>query len=126
MVVASPSGSGIASTINIPDQTAFILEPGVILKLQNGNIDISGNGAVLQINGTESLPVRLTSYKDDSLGGDTNEDTDNSVPTGGDWGGIVFRDGSEDGLSIINFAEIQYAGGAVPSGLGDRLSLIHI
>ena len=126
LVVASPSGSGVASTINIPDQTAFILEPGVILKLQNGNIDISGNGSVLQINGTESLPVRLTSYKDDSLGGDTNEDTDNSVPTGGDWGGIVFRDGSEDGLSIINFAEIQYAGGAVPSGLGDRFDPIYL
>ena len=54
--------------------------------------------------------VYFTSLKDDSLGGDTNDDEDATMPAQGDWGGIVFEDSSKDHLCYMRAFAIRYSG----------------
>ena len=90
---------------------------------------------------TRSTSRRTTTPR---VGGATNNNPD-TTPHPGDWGGIVFRNydhaiasqqqtasrstaslvgpnggdaisGAQDAMSILNFADIRYAGGAVPQG----------
>src|SRR5579871_220039 len=58
--------------------------------------------------------ITITSAKDDNFGnpGDTNKDGTQTVPAVGDWGGIVFEQGS-DTTSVINYCRLKY--GNVPS-----------
>ena len=112
---------------------------------------VQNQGSALQALGTATDPVTFTSYNDASIGGATNANPDTS-PFAGDWGGIVFRNydetnaaqkvsfpvdgilvgpnggaaatGASDVMSIINDANIRYAGGAVPQGSSDFLSAV--
>jgi len=54
--------------------------------------------------------IVITSAKDDNFGnpGDTNKDGTQTTPVKGDWGGIVFEQGS-DTTSILNYCRFQYA-----------------
>ena len=50
---------------------------------------------------TPTQVVNFTSYKNDAIGGDTNHDSTNTAPAGGDWGGLVFRNFDEQATSTI-------------------------
>ncbi len=77
------------------------LEAGVVVKSDGWSLDLCG----LATNGTVDRPVVFTSYKDDSVGGDTNGDGP-SVGTACDWPGITLQDCS--GSQVTN-ASIRYA-----------------
>lgn len=61
----------------------------------------------MEIQGTPQQPVILTSSKDDSAGGDTNEDGNSTVPAAGDWWGIFLNAWGATG-SLEN-VDIRYA-----------------
>jgi subtilisin-like proprotein convertase family protein/methionine-rich copper-binding protein CopC len=131
--VIEPPGGGLDGTVRIPGFTTMVVEPGTVIKLRAANIDVGGPvaqlaaGAALQLRGEGTIrPIIVTSLKDDQIGGDTNGDGNNSVAQAADWGGIVFRDGSDDTLSIINHALITYGGGPVPRALGPRWDAIYL
>ena len=58
--------------------------------------------------GTSDAPIVFTSYRDDSVGGDSNNDARNSLPSEGDWEAIYLNAGSD--ASILDHVEIRYAG----------------
>jgi hypothetical protein len=98
------------------------LQPGLVVKMGLANLSVGGNGATLVIDSDLEIDeprVVLTSLLDDARGPggrahDTNNDQGSIQPLPGDWGGIVLSSGSS---SIINGAEIQYAGNLrVPVG----------
>ena len=110
---------GASSTLNI--------SPGSIIKFGTaGQMIVEGS---LVINGTESAKVYLTSLKDDSIGGDTNNDGVVSAPAPMDWNGVEFKSGSTGNIS---YAVMQYAGGfngisrAVIYNLGGDLTFNNI
>ena len=84
----------------IPGGVTVMIDEGAIFKLSAANIDagttsqgINENGAALQVLGTPLRNVFFTSFRDDTLGGDTAGVT--PPPQGGEWGGLVFRNDSD-------------------------------
>jgi len=90
--------------INGSDDT-LVMDPGVIIKASSSRELQIFNGSRLDINGTLGNRVYLTSYKDDSIGGDTNNDGSTNG-SAGDWVGIELRGAN---AHVIEFAYISYA-----------------
>ncbi|HWE38007.1 MAG TPA: Ig-like domain-containing protein [Isosphaeraceae bacterium] len=138
---------------SVPADTTMVFTAGTSLKLFNASLYVQNQGSALQLDGTGNQPTQqviFTSYLNDAVGGDTNHDGSNTTPRGGDWGGIVFRNfdqvgrtdtfavdgtlknaqggaaiaGSDEGMSILEFANISFAGGAVPATNGFRFDAV--
>ncbi|MCA9012357.1 MAG: DVUA0089 family protein, partial [Planctomycetaceae bacterium] len=116
---------GDGATLEVPKDTTLMIDAGAVIKLMSANIDAGtsavgtdrSNGAI-QILGTPGRPVYLTSFLDDSRGGDSDGVTDPKDLKGGNWGGVVFRDTSDyesEGIFLnnVNKAHIKYGGGLV-------------
>ncbi|XWN38428.1 MAG: right-handed parallel beta-helix repeat-containing protein [Balneola sp.] len=80
----------------------------------------------LRVLGTETEPVIFTSYNDDSAGGDSNNDGNNTVPDRGQSAQIQFRASSLDSANLVKNTEFRYpnnpirfinAGGTIDSSL---------
>ena len=94
--------------LTVPVYTFLTIDPGVIVKFAS-NAGIVVDGA-LTANGTTAEKIVFTSLKDDSYGGDTNNDGSNSIPLNGDWRGITFNDSFFESSSRVNNVRIRYAG----------------
>ena len=97
----------IIDSVTVGTDVSLTVTPGGIVKFNSGR-SLIVNGA-LRILGTDGNQVYLTSYRDDTVGGDTNG---NGATTGarGDWRMIQFTDFSNDATSLIDHAEIRYGG----------------
>ena len=127
------------STLKLSNASLFVQNQGIALQALGG---ANPNDRVV-----------FTSFADDTVSGDTNRDGAGTTPRGGDWGGIVFRNfddsipgrtttqfpvdgnlqgptgqlavsGADDAMSIINYANVRYGGGAVPATQGVRYDAI--
>ena len=118
------------SNINVPRGVTLMVDAGTSIKFRNSSITqgsaapgVDRSGSAIQILGTNDQFVHLTSFQDDSFGGDT--DNLPALPRPGDWGGIVFANDidAEAGrfdyedqsifLNYVNHADIEFAGGSV-------------
>src|SRR5262249_12596326 len=131
--------------------TLLAFAAGSTIKLQNASLYVQNQGAALQTLGTATNPVNFTSYNDASIGGPPNNKP-HTKPHAGDSGGITFRNydeagkanqttfpvdgilaglnggpavsGADDAMSLINFTNIRFGGGAVPQGSSSFYSAI--
>ena len=123
--------------VQIPADVTMMIDAGAILKFQDANIEVGSSsqgiyydGAALQVLGTPLEQVHFRSFRDDSIGGDS--DGSSSGESGGDWGGLVFRDDSDyEDLGIflnwVGWADIQHGGGKVMVGaIEDTYTSIHL
>lgn len=92
---------------SIPAGNSLTCEAGVILKLDEG-VNLWINGTII-VEGTLLDPVTFTSYKDDSVGGDTNNDDTITSPNPGDWDYIMIQ--GINNSSSFNYCEFYYGGG---------------
>lgn len=94
-------------TLTIPQGNSLTIQPGVIIKSDvsqiNSTFVIKGT---LSAQGTTSEPIVFTSKKDDTYGGDTNNDGA-TVPAPGDWSNLVF-DQSSGNSSILKYCIFRY------------------
>jgi fibronectin type 3 domain-containing protein len=87
--------------------TTLTIDPGTVVKLMATSSKITVNGTLRAIgNSTATGTIYFTSYKDDSVGGDTNGDGA-SNGSAGDWDAIQSNSGSS---STIAYANIRYGG----------------
>jgi len=125
LIGISSSGGTLAdgATLDVPKDITLMIDADAVIKLFSANIDVGtsaqgidrSNGAI-QVLGVPNRPVYLTSYRNDTLGGDSNGVA--PAPSGSNWGGVVFRDTSDyetQGifLNYVNKANITYGGGQV-------------
>jgi PKD repeat protein len=93
---------------------AFQIRPGVRLTLEPGCVvkflPAAGFAldptAVLAAEGTARFPVVLTSWADDSVGGDVNGDGSGTWPRPGEWLGVSLSGGSQ--VLANEFTEFRY------------------
>jgi hypothetical protein len=123
--------------VQVAQGTTLMIDAGALLKMRKANVDVGTSavnvnraGGALQVLGTPDHPVRFRSYRDDSLGG--NVDPTDPPAVQGDWGGLVFRNDSDQEtqgifLSWVANADLQHGGGGVRVGsLEKTFTPIHL
>ena len=98
--IAPGSGWTVNSGVTLAIQSGQVIK----IESSSGNINVDGT---LLVAGTSVAPIRFTSIRDDSLGGDTNHDGILTLPVKGNWGGINVR---SDGTAVLDHAIIRYGG----------------
>jgi parallel beta-helix repeat protein len=99
----------LLDAVTVPVGNTLTINKGVVIKGYSNYHRIIVQGK-LTANATPDSMIVITSAKDDNFGnpGDTNKDGTQTIPAKGDWGGIVFEQGS-DTTSILNYCRFQYA-----------------
>ncbi len=98
----------VVSSLLIASGATLNIDPGVIIKFQDGrnsHINVSG---VLSANGATTNKIYFTSLRDDTIGGDTNGDGTATIPANGDWRNIKL----DSGTGFLSNIVLSYAGGA--------------
>ncbi len=95
----------VEGNLVIPNGVTITIQPGAVVKFVQGAGIAVQSGGVLNALGAADTHIILTSFADDTAGGDTNEDGDNSVPHPGDWAGIATLGGQ---FNQNSFVEIRY------------------
>jgi len=97
----------VSFPIIIAENVTLTIDPGVIVKFDyGGSFLVYG---ILNSLGTAAQPIYFTSYADDSIGGDTNNDGEDSFPFEGDWDSILIQ--SPNAQSIFNHTVLRYSDG---------------
>ncbi len=82
--------NAVDQNIIIPNGVTLTIAPGAIIKFANGTGIIIQPGGTLDASAaTVNAPIIFTSLEDSTVGGNTDEDANNSVPLVGDWNGIT-------------------------------------
>ncbi len=95
----------LSGTITVNAGVTLTINPGVVVKFLDVNSALAVSGT-LNASGSTSSPIYFTSYKDDSVGGDTNANGSANLPLGGDWRRIYVT-----GTSTMDHVVIRYGGG---------------
>jgi len=99
----------------VDSQGTLRLGPGVILKGFDPQSRLSVLDANLIVAGTASQYAIMTSYHDDTHGGDTNADGHATMPQPGDWRGLILKGTTK---STIERLRILYGGATNHPALG--------
>jgi hypothetical protein len=96
----------LVGDVTVGNGATLTIAPGMILKM-DGSRRIIVDGRLTAV-GTADQPITITSYRDDSVGGNTNG---GGVSTGapGDWGWIEFNAASDDS-SFLQYIRLSFGG----------------
>jgi len=101
----------IIGSLTIASNATLTIDPGVVIKPDYYNRKITVNGAMIANGGSQpDEKIVFTSLKDDSYGGDTNNDGNSTAPARGNWGRIHYYDSDIDSLNILNNCTVRYGG----------------
>lgn len=99
----------VMGNLTIGNGATLTIMPGVVVKKSN-NTEITVNEGAINAAGTLAEPIIFTALADDSRGGDTNIDGNETVPAPGNWDGIELRESTIQ--TVLQYVEIRYAGNA--------------
>lgn len=90
---------------------SLTINPGTVVKVVNGATVTLHADVHVNIAGTSEEPVIFTSFKDDSVSGDTNGDGNATTPAPGDWGYVSLGGGSTNNNTQVQYLKVRYGGG---------------
>lgn len=94
-------------TLQVLNTRTLTIAPASILKMSpSTSIDVYGT---LDAQGTTTDRIYFTSLYDDNLGGDSNNDANNTSGTGGKWYGVHFYNESND-ASVLSYSDVRFVG----------------
>ena len=96
----------LTTNLTIGANTTLTFVPGTILKMPEGAYIDSAPTGVLIAEGTPEKPIVFTSIHDDTVGGDSNNNLDSTLPGPGQWESIYLYNSD----TSFNHVEIRYAG----------------
>ncbi len=104
--------SNAGSYFTISEGATLTLGSGVIIKPASQYYNFMVVEGTLTAVGETGNEIIFTSLKDDSFGGDTNNDNDESAPQTGDWKQIEFKSTSTG--SVLDYVKMYYGTGDPP------------
>ena len=129
-LAAQPGFSYILSGIDIINNATLTLDAGAVLKMVDGT-GITVTNGILTANGVLGSPVTITSLRDDSIDGDTNNNGSANAPSPGIWYSILVVSGGTANLTYTtvryggaDYSHPYYVGGNV-YGYGGTINLDH-
>jgi parallel beta-helix repeat protein len=107
---------GVRGTAFVAGGTTLTIAPGSILKFPREYTGGAGGGdgrfrsdGILLSEGSTTSKIVFTSWKDDSYGGDTNLDSNATVPGNGNWD-MIYLNGAGNNTSHILNTIIRFGG----------------
>jgi hypothetical protein len=95
----------VTGDVNIAAGASLSVHPGSVIKFrQNSRVIVYGH---LEAMGKDNLPIYFTDLRDDSVGGDSNRDGEETVPASGWWRSVGIM---TDGTANLEMCVIRYAG----------------
>ena len=106
----------IIGNITIAHDVTLTIEPGTMVKFKPKTAGGAWAGYTITVNGVLSAvgnaesPICFTSWYDDTIGGDTNGDGNNTKPSRDDWQRIFFTKDSDSANCIMQYCTFRYGG----------------
>jgi hypothetical protein len=104
----------IIEAVTINSGGLLLIDPAVVIKMRKLSYYSSSFMMVdqggIRASGQVNLPIHITSWKDDSVGGDTNNDGNGSVPANTDFNYIHFKNVTDSSRAYFKNTFIKYGG----------------